>query len=107
MADTEKYVEGRHLMFRGKPLVREGNTFCYGSMSDKYVLFIMVLSNTKIKDSEGKDVEVPDNIILQVISTDVTLPPHERVVKQFDRVGLYDAMDIGLIWLDRLNEKEE
>ena len=106
MADV-KYVEGQNLVFRGKPLLREGNTFCYGSMSDKYVLFMMVLSNKTVKDEEGKSVEIPDKIILQVLSTDTSKPPHERVVKQFDRNGLFDAMDIGLIWLDRLNGKEE
>lgn len=103
----EKYVEGKNLVFRGKPLLREGNTFCYGSMSDKYVLFMMVLTNKTIKDENGKDVEVPDKIILQVLSTDTSLPPHERVVKQFDKNGLFDAMDIGLNWLDRLNGKGE
>ena len=102
-----KYVEGQNLTFRGKPLLREGNTFCYGSMSDKYVLFMMVLSNKTVKDEKGNDVEVPDKIILQVLSTDTSKPPHERVVKQFDRNGLFDAMDIGLIWLDRLNKEEK
>ncbi len=106
MADA-KFVEGQNLMFRGKPLLREGNTFCYGSMSDKYVLFMMVLSNKTVKDEKGNDVEVPDKIILQVLSTDTSKPPHERVVKQFDRNGLFDAMDIGLIWLDRLNKEEQ
>jgi len=100
-----KYVEGKNFIFRGKPLVREGNTFCYGSMSDKYILFIMVLSNKKIKSEKGQDIEIPDKVIIQVLSTDTKLPPHERVVKQFDRNGLFDAMDIGLIWLDRLNGK--
>jgi len=106
MMSEEKYVDGQNLFFRGKPLLREGNTFCYGSMSDKYVLFMMVLSNKTVKDESGKDIEIPDKIILQVLSTDTSLPPHERVVKQFDRNGLFDAMDIGLIWLDRLNGKE-
>ncbi len=102
----EKYIEGQNLVFRGKPLVREGNTFCYGSMSDKYVLFMMVLSNKTVKSEDGRDIEIPNKIILQVLNTDTSLPPHERVVKQFDREGLFDAMDIGLIWLDRLNGKE-
>ncbi len=102
-----KYVEGQNLVFRGKPLLREGNTFCYGSMSDKYVLFLMVLSNKTVKGDDGKDIEIPDKIIVQVLNTDTKLPPHERVVKQFDRNGLFDAMDIGLVWLDRLNGKGE
>lgn len=104
MSDV-KYVEGQNLIYRGKPLLRDGNAFCYGSMSDKYVLFLMVLSTKKVKD-QGQEVEIPDKVIVQVLSTDTTLPPHERLVKQIDRNGLYEAMDIGLIWLDRLNGKE-
>jgi len=96
-------AELNHLMFRGKPLVRQGNTYCYGSMNDSFILFMMVLSNTKEKDADGKEIDVPDRVLLQIVSTDTKLPPHERVVKQFDKKGLYEAMDIGLIWLDRLN----
>lgn len=101
-----KYVDGKNLIYRGKPLLREGNTFCYGSMSDKYVLFLMVLSTKKVKE-QGQEVEIPDKVIVQVLSTDTSLPPHERLIKQTDRNGIYEAMDIGLIWLDRLNGKEQ
>lgn len=95
---NEKYI-----MFRGKPLVRQGNTYCYGSMNDNFVLFIMVLTNIKEKNNEGKEIDVPDRVLIQILSTDNKLPPHERVVKQFDKNGLFEAMDIGLIWLERLN----
>ena len=105
MADDINVVDGQHIVYRGKPLIRDGNTFCYGTMSDKYVLFLMVLSNKTIKDAEGKDVEIPDKIIVQVVKTDTSLPPHLRVEKQFERTGLYDALDIGMVWLERLNVK--
>lgn len=103
----QNYVDGQHLTFRGLPLVREGNTFCYGSMQDRYILFLMVLSNKTVKDANGKDIEIPDKIILQVLKTDATLSPHERLVKQFECNGLFNAMDMGLIQLDRLNGKNE
>lgn len=105
MAEEKKIIDGQHIMFRGKPLIRDGNTFCYGTMADKYILFMMALSSKKVADSEGNEVEVPDKMIVQILSTDTTKSPMERVVKQFDRTGLYDALDIGLIWLERLNGK--
>ena len=101
MAEPTGKIE--HLLFRGKPLVRQGNTYCYGSMKDNYVLFLMALSFTKEKATDGTELEVPDRVLLQIISTDAKLPPHERVVKQLDKRGLYEAMDVGLAWLDRLN----
>ena len=49
--------------------------------------------------------EVGDQILVQILSTDMSKKPSERVEKQFSKSGLYEAMDIGLIWLDKLNKK--
>lgn len=106
MATELELVEGKNLIYRGKPLIREGNTYCFGSMQDKYVVFMMALSNKTIKDAKGNDVEIPDKILIQVLSTDTKLPPHERVVKQGEKSGLYDAMDMAIIWLDRYNAQK-
>lgn len=94
----------KYLMYCGKPLVREKNTICYGDMTDKYILFMIILSTKK---AEGTDYDVPDKILVQILSTDSSKPSHERMVKQFDKSGLYSAMDIGIIWLDKLNGNEE
>lgn len=96
--------KSNYLMFREKPLVRENNMLCYGDMSDKYILFLVILSTKVIKlNNPDINIEVPDNILIQILSTDTSKPPHERMEKQFEKNGLYDAMDIGLIWLDKLN----
>ena len=50
-------------------------------------------------------VEVPDKILGQIVSTDMTKAPHERMVKQFERSGLADAMAFGMIQLERYNRK--
>ncbi len=97
--DKDKY-----LMYLGKPLVREKNALCYGDMTDKYILFMIILSTIK---AEGTDYEVPDKILVQILSTDLSKPSHERMIKQFEKNGLYSAMDIGLIWLDKLNGNPE
>jgi hypothetical protein len=69
-------------------------------MKDDYVLFLMVVTTKK---EGGRD--IPDHIIVQVMSTDETKSPFERLAKQFEKNGLYDAIDIGLIWLEKLNRK--
>ena len=104
---TETKTGAKYLVYRGKPLVREKNAICYGSMSDKHILFMLILSSKKAPSFEGKDIEIPDAILVQILSTDLTKPAHERVIKQFNKNGLYDAMDIGLIWLDKLNGTTE
>ena len=93
-----KLVEGKYLMYRGKPLIREKNAICYGSMEDKCVLFMIILTNKKVGD-----MEVPDRIIIQILKTDPDTPDAEKVVKQGEKQGLFNAFDIGLIWLERAN----
>lgn len=102
MAD-KPLVEGKYLMYNDKPFVREGNTICYGDMSDDYVLFMLILTNKTVETAAGEKTEIPDKILVQILSTDVTKNPVERIAKQFEKNGLYDAMDIGLIWLEKLN----
>lgn len=102
-----KLLDGKFMMYRGKPLLRENNILCYGDMkTDKYILFMMILSNKTVELSASQKAEVPDRILVQILSTDTTKPAHERMVKQFDKSGLYDAMDIGMIWLNKLNAEK-
>jgi hypothetical protein len=98
----EKQEKKNYILYKGKPLVRENNVFCYGNMSDKYILFLMVLS-TKTINNSNITIEIPDKILIQILSTDVTKTLTERMEKQFERSGLYEALDIGIIWLDKLN----
>ena len=89
------------LMYKGRPLVRSGNTLYYGSMAEKYVIVMQILST---KD-EG-DLKMAEKIQIQLMLTDPEVRMKVRIVKKSEKVGLYNAMDIGSIWLERaLNEK--
>ena len=104
---TPEGVKGKYIIYRDKPLVRDKNVICYGDMDDDYILFMMILTTKKIELGNLKDKpEIPDDIIVQVLSTDTKKSSHERLVKQFEKKGLYEAFDIGLIWLDKLNKKK-
>lgn len=89
-------VDGKFLVYRGRPLVREGNVICYGSMDEKFFLQMIIMTMKKVGDAE-----VPDKILLQLLNTDRSLPDHERIVKQDMKTGFNEAMDIGTIWLER------
>ncbi len=92
MADTRKVVSGKYLEYKGKPLVREGNTICYGDMNEKCFLVLEIMS---YKEVNGHS--LPDKILIQIIdSKDST-----KILKQGDKNGLYDAFSIGLVWLER------
>ena len=84
------------LNYKGKPLVRNGNTLYYGSMEDKFVVQLTV----KTAEKDG-DITSAKNILVQLLSTDTSLSPVSRVIKKSEKDGLYNAMDIGAIWLER------
>lgn len=90
----------KYLMYKGKPLVRSGNTLYYGDMSEKCVVMLQVLSTKTVKD-----LTVADKVQVQLMSTDPDLRMKERILKKSEKTGLYNAMDIGAIWLERALEE--
>ena len=96
MADNTPF-----LMYKGRPLVRSGNVLYYGSMADKYVIVMQILST-----KDENDMTMAEKIQVQLMLTDPEVRMKDRIVKKSEKVGLYNAMDIGSIWLERaLNEK--
>ena len=85
-------VNGSYMMYQGKPLIRQDNAYVWGDMNDKAVLFLMVLSTRNVDGNE-----IPDNILIQILSTG---EKHE-CLKSGQRNGLFDALDIGTVWLKK------
>ena len=84
------------LTYKGRPLVRGGNTIYYGNMSDEYVCVLQILTT---KEENGE--QLPDKVQVQLLKTDPEIPIMERFVKNGERRGLYNAMDMATIWLER------
>jgi len=82
--------------FKGKPLVRSGNVLYYGDPSEKYIAMMQVLTNKGFED-----VTLSDRVSVQILSTDETLHTSQRVVKRTEKNGLYKALTIATIWLER------
>ena len=92
MADDRKMVEGKYLMYQGKPLVREENTIIYGDLNnDPCVLVLEIMSYT----GEGEN-KTPDTVLLQIV--DAKDP--NKIIKQGQKQGMHAAFEMGLIWLD-------
>ncbi len=97
MADKENGF----LTYKGKPLVRMGNPLYYGNMYDPYVVMLQILSTKKVKE-----MDVAEKVQVQLMSTDPDLRMKDRIIKKSEKNGLYSAMDIGAIWLERTLEKQ-
>ena len=82
--------------YKGKPLVRSGDVLYYGSMEDRYVGRLQVKTKKTVND-----LEVADKVTVQLMCTDPDVSPRKQVIKSSEKTGLYLAMDIGAIWLNR------
>ncbi len=82
--------------YKGYPLVRNGNDIYYGFMSDPYVIFIQILDT---KEENGEKVTSK----VRVVQMDTNEPnPLKAFVKNTEReCGLYEALDIASVWLDK------
>ena len=82
--------------YKGYPLVRCGNQIYYGYMSDPYVIWIQILGTTTV---EGEEVTSK----VRVVQMDTNeADPLKAFVKNAEReCGLYEALDIAKVWLDK------
>ena len=84
------------LTYKGKPLVICGKTIYYVYMSDPYVACLQIQS-----DKEFKDISLSEKVLIQIIKTDPEVSPKEKIVKKSEKVGLFNALDLGSVWLER------
>ena len=98
MADKQNF-----LTYKGLPLVRCNDVLYYGNMSDKYVIRLTVLES-----AVENDIKTASKVKVELMLSDTSLDESKRIVKISEKKGLYDAMDIGSVWLSRkLQEKNK
>ena len=90
MAATKK------LMYKGLPLRRKDNLIYYGSMSDKYIVMLQILDTEPVQD-----MSLAKRVSVQLQLTDPDIRSRDRVVKKSEKEGLYTALDLGAVWLER------
>ena len=96
---AEKFLE-----YKGKPLVRQGNTIYYGSMAEDFIIMLQIKSKKPLGTG---DLELADKVSVQLISTNPNLTPKESIIKTTEKKGLYAAMDIAEVWLTRALAQSE
>ena len=85
--------KNQYVLYKGLPLVRDGDVLCYGDLNEKYILTLNILA----KDAS----ENPNMIMVQICHTN----DRNKIVKgkQAFKKDLFEALDLGGIWLDKLN----
>ena len=94
MLNTSGVGENEFLEYKGKPLVRQGDEIFYGDLSDKYYIYMMIMSE---KDTENGS--VPERIMIQLIESSTKIPKNQKIV-----VGFKEAFEFADAWLGRNNK---
>ena len=82
--------------YKGKPLVRCGDELYFGSRADRFVIRMQIKSKKTVGDTE-----IADKVAIQLLCTDPDLSPRKQLVKSSEKSGLYVALDIADVWLER------
>ena len=88
--------ENAGLMYKGHPLMRKDNIVYYGSMADSHIVMLQILESKKVGDQD-----VASKVSIQLQLTDPAARSRDRVVKKSEKDGLYTALDLGHVWLER------
>ena len=89
-------ADSNFLTYKGKPLVRKGNIIYYGNMADPFVIMISVADSHKVHG-----VDIADKVTVQLLNTDPNVNPKDAIAKKAEKKGLWAAMDIGSVWLEK------
>ena len=89
-------AEEKILTYKGHPLMRKDNLIYYGSMADSHIIMLQVLESKK----QG-DIDVATRVSVQLQLTDPAAKSRDRIVKKSEKPGLYTALDVGCVWLER------
>ena len=87
-------------IYKGYPLVRRGNCIYYGDPKDPYVIFINILA------TDGTAEDLPTKVSVELLTTDESVSIFERSQKKSEKNSLYEALDIGQVWLQRALSKK-
>ena len=92
----EVLLLAKTLEYKGHPFQRKDNIIYYGSFADKYIIMLQILETKKVGD-----MDVASKVSVQLQLTDASIKSRDRIVKRSEKDGLYPAMDVAVVWLDR------
>jgi hypothetical protein len=65
-------------------------------MADSHIIMLQILETKKVGDSD-----IATKVSVQLQLTDPAARSRDRIVKKSEKAGLYTALDVGCVWLNR------
>ena len=90
MFNLEGIGNGEFLEYKGKPLVRQGDDIFYGDLSEKFYVYMMIMSDKKT----AKGDTIPGTIMVQLLDSNTKNPVKQKITN-----GLTEAFEFAEAWL--------
>ena len=97
MLDFEGVTLDEFVEYKGRPIVRHGDDIFYGDLSDKYYVYMMIMSEKK---SPKGDFNIPDTIMVQLLDSKTKKPEKQKLTH-----GLAEAFEFAEAWI-RYNDRD-
>jgi len=97
MLNTEGVGMNEFVEYKGRPIVRQGDDIFYGDLSEKYYVYMMIMSDKK---SPKSDENVPGTIMVQLLDSQTKKPEKQKITN-----GLAEAFEFAEAWLG-YNDKD-
>ncbi len=96
-AVTEREV----LLYREKPLLRDGNTLYYGDFKENFIVRFTILESEKVND-----LDMAKKVIIELLEKNGEDISTAKLTKKAERTSMWAALDIGIYWLEDILEME-
>ncbi len=90
------------LVYRDKPLLRDGNTLYYGDFSENFIVRFTILESEKVND-----LDMAKKIIIELLEKNGDDIKSAKLTKKAERTSMWAALDIGIYWLEDILEMEK
>ncbi len=88
---AEKFLE-----YMEKPLVRSGDEIYYGDMNESHIVKFTILE----KNADDQ----PSKINIKLLKSNTEINEKDRIVKESTKSSMFEALDVGFVWLERANK---
>jgi hypothetical protein len=95
---TEREV----LIYREKPLLRDGNTLYYGDFAENFIVRFTILETEKVND-----LDMAKKVIIELLEKNGDDISSAKLTKKAERTSMWAALDIGIYWLEDILEMEK
>lgn len=90
------------LIYREKPLLRDGNTLYYGDFNENFIVRFTILETEKVND-----LDMARKVIIELLEKNGDDISTAKLTKKAERTSMWAALDIGIYWLEDILEMEK